>query len=52
LCECLPAQPRRDVHLGPAVIDIMTKIMGSIVMALAIVLVTSGVGELWRGLMG
>jgi multiple antibiotic resistance protein len=44
--------PKLAGLLGAAGIDVMTKIMGLIVLALAVVLITTGVGELWPGLMG
>jgi multiple antibiotic resistance protein len=43
--------PKLAKLLGQGGIDVLTKLMGLIVMALAVVLITSGVGELWPGLM-
>jgi multiple antibiotic resistance protein len=44
--------PKLAALLGAAGIDVVTKIMGLIVLALAVVLITTGLGELWPGLMG
>lgn len=44
--------PKLAKLLGPSGIDIMTKIFGLIVLSLAVVMISTGVGVLWPGLLG
>lgn len=44
--------PKLAKLLGQGGIDVLTKLMGLIVMAIAVVIISGGVAELWPGLLG